>query len=128
MSKNTQTAPIEATEAQGAAVAPPGSELVCLVQLQVAAVYNGHSYPSGTTIGGVPYAIAKKMESFHTARIIGAPARAIASRARDLSAIENRIPGNLGLDPSQWEPACPIVGQRSSVFINTAELDAFRNR
>jgi hypothetical protein len=101
---------------------------MCAVQLQVAAVYNGHSYPSGTTIGGVPIAVARKMEGFRTARILGVPTPIDSQRVRDLDAIENRIPAGLGLDPVAWQPACPIAGQPSSVFVNTRELEALQNR
>jgi hypothetical protein len=129
MLKNTQAADIEGRpEMQAAAVDPLESELVCAVQLQVAAVYNGHSYPSGTTIGGVPFAVAKKMEGFRTARIVGVPTPIDSHRVRDLNAVENQIPASLGLDPARGRPACPVAGQRSSVFVNTEELEALQNR
>ena len=128
MSKNPQTAQIEAPEVQTVEVETPESELGCAVQLLVAALYNGHSYVSGTTIGNVPLAIARKMESFHTAKIIGAHTRLNSPRPRDLSAIENQIPSVLGLDPAKWQPACTVAGQRSSVFVNIEELEALQNR
>jgi len=126
MSKNTQTAQVEAPEAQTIEIETPESELGCSVQLLVAAVYNGHSYFSGTTIGNVPLVIARKMESFRTARMIGAPTRQNSHRPRDLRAIENQVP--FGLDPAQWQPACPVAGQCSSVFVNVEELEELQNR
>src|ERR1700730_10774902 len=125
MLKNPQTAQMEAQTVEGET---PESELGCSVQLLVAAVVNGHSYGSGTMIGSVPLAIAKKMESFHTARIIGAATRLKSHRPRDLSAIENQVPSVLGLDPAKWQPACPVAGQPSSVFVNSEELEAIQNR
>ena len=126
MSKNPQTTQIEASEAQTVEVETPESELGCSVELLVAALYNGHSYVSGTTIGNVPLAIARKMESFHSARIIGATTRLNSRLPRDLSAIENQVP--FGLNPAQWQPACPVVGQHSSVFVNVEELEELQNR
>jgi hypothetical protein len=127
MSNNSQTNSIESTEPQGAAIEPVESNLGCVVQLLVTTVYNGHSYIAGTIIGNVPLAVARKMESFRTAKIVGVPTPFDSHRARDLNAIENRIPAALGLDPSQWQPACPIPGQASSVFINSVELEALQN-
>jgi hypothetical protein len=127
MLKNTQTAQIEASEAQTVEVETPESELGCSVELLVAALYNGHSYVCGTIIGNVPLAIARKMESFHTARIIGSPARLNSLRpVRDPNAIENQLPS--GLDPSQWEAVHTVPGRRSTTFINTKELEALQNR
>jgi len=125
MSKNNQGAP---TEAHAVEVETPQGELFCLVQLLVDTCYNGRSLPAGATIGNVPHAIAQRMAGFRTARIVGTPHTINSNRPRDLDAIENQIPDSLGLDSSQWQPACPVVGQPSSVFVNLAELEALQNR
>jgi hypothetical protein len=113
------------------AIAPQAAEdqtednWVCLIQFVSTTFYNGQTRIAGTTIGNVPHQTARKLEQLCVVKIIGSPHR-IERQERDLSAIENQTPGNL--DPNIWHPANPVVGQRSSVFINIKELEALQNR
>jgi hypothetical protein len=76
-------------------------------------------------MGGIAHSAAKKLEQLRVVEIVGSPHRK-ERQERDLTAIENQTPG--GLDQHLWHPACPVVGQRSSVFINMAELAEIQNR
>jgi hypothetical protein len=103
----------------------PQEDLVCTIRFTNTTFYNGHTRVAGTMIGGIAHQAAKKLEQLRVVEIVGSPQRN-DRQERDLTAIENQTPG--GLNPDIWQPACPVVGQRSSVFINVEELREIQNR
>jgi hypothetical protein len=105
--------------------ATPQEDLVCTIRFISTTFFNGHTRVDGTIMGGISHQAAKKLEQLRVVAIVGSPQKK-DRQERDLNAIENQTPG--GLDPNLWHPACPVVGQRSSVFINAEELREIQNR
>jgi hypothetical protein len=94
------------------------------VQLTRSVDVNGASHLAGTLLGNLPIATARNLVAQNAATIISTSTAATKPRK---SGIEHEIPSGLGLDGNVWEAACPVQGQRSSVFVNTQELEALRN-
>jgi hypothetical protein len=116
MTKQTQT-DVGLVEIEG------GREKVCSIEALCNLHYNGHSYQYGTCIGGVPLDVAKKMEASRSARIVGMPAPRY-SPISESGGIENELPSHL--DPAVYcvAPGITVVGEKASVFVLRADVEA----
>jgi hypothetical protein len=125
MQKLNQTINAEVPAQQATEDHTPQEDLVCAIRFVSTTFFNGRTRDAGTIMGGIAHHAAKKLEQLRVVEIVGSPQKK-DRQERDLNAIENQTPGNL--DPNIWHPACPVVGQRSSVFINVEELREIQNR
>jgi hypothetical protein len=119
MRKSDQTAVTDS----GIEVEPTPEEFqVATILLTARMHWNGSTLHAGATIGGIPMAQARQMVEDHGVRIVGTATSATRQRR---TGIAHELPAGLSPD---FEAVHTVEGQRSSVFINTRELDALRNR
>jgi hypothetical protein len=125
MQKLNQTVIAELPAPQAMEEQTPQEDLVCTIRFISTTFFNGHTRVDGTIMGGIAHHAAKKLEQLRVVEIVGSPQRTNRPE-RDLNAIENQTPA--GLNPEIWHPACPVVGQKSAVFVNMEEVREIQNR